>query len=243
MNRKFAFALFVSGVSLVGWGFCMGRYETFPFLIVQSIKLQIFPFKQKEHQVIPNDWGWKSNVSHFRELAYAPQIVMLGDSITAGAEWHELFPEAKIVNRGIGGDTTAGMLARVEEISQKNPRMVFLLAGINDLDMGMSPDAVFNSYRKLIDLLDDADTDVIVQSTLLPGRNVEEEQRMQVDALNQKLRKYCLSERILFVDLNETLAQEGALASEYTFDGIHLNGTGYFAWSEAIAELVVQAGR
>ena len=45
------------------------------------------------------------------------KIVMLGDSITEGGEdWNKYFKSNNIVNRGISGDTTLGVLARLNEI-------------------------------------------------------------------------------------------------------------------------------
>src|SRR5271165_261445 len=41
-------------------------------------------------------------------------IVMLGDSLTEGGPWLELTGCPSIVNRGIGGDTTKGVLGRLD---------------------------------------------------------------------------------------------------------------------------------
>ena len=44
-------------------------------------------------------------------------VVFLGDSITQGwgADFKKVFPGMKLANRGISGDTTRGMLLRLEE--------------------------------------------------------------------------------------------------------------------------------
>ena len=39
-------------------------------------------------------------------------VVFFGDSITFGTDWQRLFPEVPVVNRGISGDTTLGLLNR-----------------------------------------------------------------------------------------------------------------------------------
>ncbi len=54
------------------------------------------------------------------------RIVFAGDSLTQGCEWSEFYPGA--LNRGIGGDTIAGLLKRVGSITELNPRAVFLVA-------------------------------------------------------------------------------------------------------------------
>jgi hypothetical protein len=40
------------------------------------------------------------------------RAVMPGDSLTEGIDWRELFPDVKILNRGISGDTSAGVLTK-----------------------------------------------------------------------------------------------------------------------------------
>src|SRR5262249_550007 len=57
-------------------------------------------------------------------------IVFFGDSITEG--WHDdlrgLFPGLKVANRGIGGDTTHGMLVRLDEdVIALDPAAVVML--------------------------------------------------------------------------------------------------------------------
>src|SRR5438105_5617872 len=63
----------------------------------------------------------------------AASIVMLGDSLTEGAPWRELTGCADLVNRGIGGDTTSGVLARLDEVLKLKPRAIFLMIGVNDI--------------------------------------------------------------------------------------------------------------
>ena len=72
--------------------------------------------------------------SHLNTLQIANnQIVMLGNSITAECEWSELLQNKSILNRGIIGDGTFDILARLTPIIQAKPRKIFLLIGVNDL--------------------------------------------------------------------------------------------------------------
>ena len=73
----------------------------------------------------------------------ALQVVCLGDSLTEAADvapgeaWHALAAArlgAEFVNRGIGGDTSAGMLSRFQaDVVARRPHAVILLGGANDL--------------------------------------------------------------------------------------------------------------
>ena len=52
------------------------------------------------------------------------RAVMPGDSLTEGIDWRELFPDVKILNRGISGDTSAGVLNRLDEVIGRHPKIV-----------------------------------------------------------------------------------------------------------------------
>ena len=78
-------------------------------------------------------------ISAFEALPIAPDdVVFLGDSITEAGPWEELFPGIRVRNRGIGGDTTGGVLRRLEQVTSGGPAKVFLLIGTNDLGRGAS---------------------------------------------------------------------------------------------------------
>ena len=62
--------------------------------------------------------------------------VFLGDSLTAGGEWAEMFGDPTLMNRGIPGETTRGVLARLDPITAGAPAKVFLMIGTNDLFRG-----------------------------------------------------------------------------------------------------------
>src|SRR6476646_2837452 len=69
-------------------------------------------------------------------------IIFIGNSITDGGEWSELFNDLKIKNRGISGDVSAGVLNRIDEVALRKPAKVFLLIGVNDLARNITPDSV-----------------------------------------------------------------------------------------------------
>ena len=91
-----------------------------------------------------DDWGkgnYKKLIEEFKkEPLDFGDIVFLGNSITAGGkDWSERLNQPNIKNRGIGGDVTEGVLARLDELIYFKPRTVFLLIGINDL-WNLTPD-------------------------------------------------------------------------------------------------------
>ena len=56
-------------------------------------------------------------------------LVFLGDSITDDGNWDKLFPNLSAENRGIGGDSTLGLLNRLDQIIALQPSQIFLMIG------------------------------------------------------------------------------------------------------------------
>ena len=106
-----------------------------------------------EDLVIENhdNWGegnYKKVIKEFKSnpLNYG-DIVFLGNSITwGGKDWSKRLKYPNIRNRGIGGDVTDGVLARIDEITYFRPKAVFLLIGINDLWNNNNPNNPSTEY-------------------------------------------------------------------------------------------------
>src|SRR6478735_10221234 len=75
--------------------------------------------------------------------------VFLGNSITERGAWGELLSGQPIMNRGIGGDNTFGVLARLEGVAKAKPKKIFLLIGINDLSRGLPKGVILNNYNRI----------------------------------------------------------------------------------------------
>ena len=83
-------------------------------------------------RLVAHHYGQK--VDFFRQVPIKPgDIVFVGDSLTEGARWDELFPDKPVINRGINADTVNGVLLRLDDIISGKPAKIFLLIGTNDL--------------------------------------------------------------------------------------------------------------
>jgi len=166
------------------------------------------------------------------------KIVMLGDSITYEADWSELLSRNDIANRGIGSDITEGFLNRLSDMYTLNPEVCFIMGGINDIGKGIPVKTIFANYTNIIRALGDNNIRPVIQSTLYvsTAQPYWKEINRQVDELNALLKEYALANNVSFVDVNSALSVNGALNSSYTYDGVHLLGTGYDTWKELIAK-------
>ena len=184
--------------------------------------------------------------SHFETLndRMKDEIIFLGNSITDGAEWDELFGNEKILNRGIGGDDTDGILERLEEITNRKPAKIFLMIGTNDLANGKSVDYIVKNQRKIVERIqkESPETTLFLQS-VLPTDDKVHTSRANGDIMdiNNHLRQMANEYGLTYIDLFSLFANENnRMKKEYSIDGLHINGKGYQVWKEAIEDYVNQ---
>jgi lysophospholipase L1-like esterase len=177
----------------------------------------------------------RMRASQFAALTPAPrQVVFLGDSITEGGLWQEWFTGLPALNRGIGGETSADLLRRVDTAIH-DPAGVFLLIGTNDLSAGISLAEIVRTVRALLDEIERRapGTPVVVQSVMPRTARFRDDIRL----LNGAYRALvdAAPVHVQYLDLWPALADEqGLLRSEFTEDGLHLGGAGYAAWVDVL---------
>ncbi|HEY8037559.1 MAG TPA: GDSL-type esterase/lipase family protein [Methylobacter sp.] len=184
--------------------------------------------------------AWRERSSHFSLLQAKAKIVMIGDSITNNAEWSELFPKVSIVNRGIPGDTTYGVLRRMDSILSLKPKLAFIMLGINDIYADRPVDRILNDYIAIIERLQESNISPVIQSTLFVSKKQPRHQviNREVQKLNDSLEGYATEHKLLFINLNQSLSDDHRLRKELTSDGIHINGEGYQIWKCKISGYV-----
>ena len=203
-----------------------------------------------EDLVIENhdNWGdgnYKKVIKEFKSnpLNYG-DIVFLGNSITwGGKDWSKRLKHPNIRNRGIGGDVTDGVLARIDEITYFKPKAVFLLIGINDLWNNNSPnnpsaEYIANNIIQIAQVInaETPKTKIYVQ-TVLP---IEKEQyKNSILKVNEIIKANEKENPYQIVDLYSIFVNEnGLIRKELSTDGIHLNEKGYDAWVEFIKPII-----
>lgn len=171
------------------------------------------------------------------------EIIFLGNSITDGGEWCELLGNPNVKNRGISGDTTDGVLFRLNEVTRSKPSKVFLLIGINDLSRGVSKDSVFSNICSITKKIrnDSPKTKVYVQSILPVNDSFglfknHTNKTADVIWVNTQLKAWCDKEPVQYVDLySHFKAPDSELLNpQLTNDGLHLKGEGYLLWVDLI---------
>jgi lysophospholipase L1-like esterase len=160
-------------------------------------------------------------------------ILFLGDSLTAEGDWSAWFPEHRVHNHGVAGDTTDQIVARLDAVVEARPDAIALMAGTNDLAMRKSVEHIVRNieYALVAIRRDLPGVRMLLQSILPRGREFAD----LIQDANRHLRQFAPNVRAQYLDLWPAFAQEdGEIDPQFSDDRLHLNARGYEAW---LAEL------
>ncbi|XZE43652.1 SGNH/GDSL hydrolase family protein [Pirellulaceae bacterium SH467] len=191
------------------------------------------------------DWFrnlWKQRRSQWIKQKERDQgsLVFFGDSITQG--WGENFKgefgTAKLANRGISGDTTRGMLLRLnEDVLSLNPSGIVLLMGTNDLEEKAEPETIADNVALIIQKIHqhNPNTPVVLclvfpasESKARPASKIREINRLLVSRVKD-------DEKVSVVDTWSLFANDKGDAKPEEFpDLLHPNDIGYRKWAQTL---------
>jgi hypothetical protein len=189
--------LLVGSIAIVtfSYGVAVGHYQFPPFQIMLMAKQQL------RLQQALEPW-----LATFRPREDQIDVVMLGDSITAEGEWADVWPRGRILNLGVGGDTSAGLLNRLRDVIDRKPRIVFLMIGVNDFLREDIPVELVATHIQFIAVRLAANGIVpVVQSTLYVSNDPGKGLNSRIKALNGLLRSWCAENAITYLDLVPSL--------------------------------------
>jgi lysophospholipase L1-like esterase len=175
-------------------------------------------------------------------------IVFLGDSITQGwgDDFKNSFAGLKTANRGISGDTTRGMLIRLEaDVLSLKPKAVVLLMGTNDLEEGAAPEVVADNLKLIVAALKKHRADMpIVLCQVMPS---SASKKRPADAIKKINELYAAAVKgdpqITVIDTWALFADASgdARAAEFP-DLLHPNDAGYAMWAAALRPIFATLG-
>lgn len=199
------------------------------------------------------DWFRKLWVE--RRTAWAQRVeqeqkslVFLGDSITQG--WGDdmggSFPGVKVANRGISGDTTRGVLIRLEQdVLALHPSGVVILIGTNDLEEGAEPETIATNLKLILAKLKDHNAKMpIILCQVFPS---SESKKRPADKIKKVNQLYAAAVRgdaqITFIETWPLFANaQGDAKPEEFPDVLHPNKAGYAKWAAALRPILATLG-
>ena len=192
-------------------------------------------------------YDWFQELWRERRSAWAKQreqdkgaVVFLGDSITQG--WGgglgAAFPGVKVANRGISGDTTRGVLLRLEDdVLVLDPALVVLLIGTNDLEEGATPETVAGNVRLILAALKQHNPRMpVILCQVMPSSESMRRPADQIRALNALYLAAVKNDpQVIPLDTWLLFADANGDASPAEFpDLLHPNEVGYAKWAAAL---------
>jgi lysophospholipase L1-like esterase len=185
----------------------------------------------------------------FLEVARAGDIDLLfvGDSITDWWRqpqrglpvWNEYFAPLKAANFGIAGDTTQGVLWRMQngELDGFQAKLIVLMLGTNNINRNPNDD-IADGDRAIVQefLTRQPRAKVLLLGVFPRGPLADNPFRASIKAINSKLATFADNQRVFYMDIGDRfLAPDGTLPADIMPDGLHPNEKGYRIWAEAIA--------
>ena len=179
------------------------------------------------------------------------RIICHGDSLTEGADvaarlrWPSLLQDAsgvEVINTGIGGDSTAGMLSRFPtDVIKQKPHGLILLGGTNDFWWDLS---LKTSISNLYTMAYQAQYHGIVPLFGLPlPFDVKQAQKQsengpeagfeqlfdKIQQLNTRLKALAQVDQITVINFHDLfLTDNGKIRTDYYLeDGVHPNAKGH----------------
>ncbi len=193
---------------------------------------------------------WREARSEWATQIDADQkaVVFLGDSITQGwgKDFQGNFGGMKLANRGIGGDTTRGMLIRLEQdVLSLNPSAIVMLMGTNDIEVEISPETAASNVAFILQAIKKHNANIpIVLCRTFPSSATKNRPSEKIKMLNELYDGLVKGDpQVTVVDTWTLYADEGGDADQRWFkDLLHLNANGYAKWAAALRPIFATLG-
>jgi lysophospholipase L1-like esterase len=198
----------------------------------------------KERQLRPPDRDNLRRYADANSKLSAPKpglsrVVFMGDSITDFWHLNEYFTGRDYINRGISGQVTDEILARMKaDVIDLHPKAMLILAGTNDISRGVAAKAIEDNLSMIGDLCQaNGIRPVFASITPTSDYHKAENPRYEMTKtrplativeINNWLREYTRAHHFIYVDYyNALLDKNGVLGADLSDDGLHPNAKGY----------------
>jgi lysophospholipase L1-like esterase len=209
---------------------------------------------QRAHEEqMKNDWPWLGRFKEADLALGAPaagedRVVFMGDSITQGWKIEGAdgyFPGKPYINRGISGQTTPQMLVRFrQDVIELKPKVVVILAGINDIAGNTGPETVEQIEDNLASMAELAAAHGIrvVMCSVMPALDFPwrpgQTPAPKILELDTWMKSYAQAKGFVYVDYYSAMKDEsGGMPATLSKDGVHPTAAGY-----AVMAPLVEAG-
>jgi lysophospholipase L1-like esterase len=188
-------------------------------------------------------------------------ILFMGDSITdwwrspgrggspsgpipygGKAVFEKYFGSMKVANFGIAGDTTQGVLWRLQhgEGEGFKPKAIMLMIGTNNTGRNSPPEIAIGIADVVFELRKDFPDAKILLLAVFPRSGPTTAVRAKIDEINKIIPALHDNQHVFYMDIgSKFLAADGSISHDIMSDGLHPTSKGYEIWAEAVHDTLV----
>ena len=230
---------------------CPGATKGWLLLLFSSVSLLAMGQNVRYDTIRYARTHYEKRIAIFKaEKVIKSNIIFLGNSLTQFGDWQKLLGDSTVINRGIAGDNTYGVLERLDDVNSRKPNKLFIEIGINDISQNIPSKIIVKNIRTIVKYIHENSpaTQIYITSVLPTNDNVKNEYPAsfhkddQIDFTNRILKRRAVSDNYIYLNLNRQVRdKDGALDTKYAqSDGLHLNQLGYSVWAKMISDVLVQ---
>lgn len=225
-------------------------YITIIVLLVTAVVLLTVNKKEaQELDPVQQYYQNKCNSFAFQNFNLSKdQVVFIGDSITDLYPLDDYYADLNVAvyNRGIGADTTSGVLKRLKvSLFDIKPSKIVLLIGTNDINGNVENSKIIANYSEILNKIKEELPSTYIYCVSIPPQNLMlesysnfnvEETTKTILEINTQIKNIVKDDpNITYIDLFSHLADcNNMLIEKYSDDGIHLNANGFEVWTNLI---------
>ena len=215
-------------------------------LLIVAVVLFSFGTQRREQQILQQaiqDYR-EAKLAQYRAendryADYEVEVAFLGDSLTDGYDLTKYYPQYVTANRGIGGDTTFDLEARLAvSVYELKPQVAVMLIGANN------PYTMMENYEAILSGLKTnlPNTQVVLLSMTAMGGEIWGPKNPQAMQNNVSIKALAEKYDFAYVDLFTPLydVSIGEVYAGYTVDGGHFTHEGYLAVTAQITPVLEQ---
>ena len=177
-------------------------------------------------------------------------VLFMGDSITdfwrnptgnyAGKPvFDKYYGDMKVANFGIAGDTTQGVLYRLQhgEGQGFSPKAVMLMIGTNNTMRNTAAEIAEGIGAVVLELQKDFPKAKILLLGVFPRGRANDPNRATIAEINKIISRLDDGDRVHYLDIgSKFLDAEGNIPGDVMSDGLHPTTKGYEIWAEAVKD-------
>lgn len=175
-------------------------------------------------------------------------VLFMGDSITdlwrsdrepmAGKPvFDKYFGDWKVANFGIAGDTTQGVLYRLQhgEGEGFSPKVIMLLIGVNNTRSNTAPEIAEGAGAVVAELQKHFPAAEILLLGIFPTRAANDPIRQDIAYINKVISRLDHGDKVHYLDIGHVfLDADGNIPKEIMNDSLHPTTAGYELWAQAV---------